>query len=284
MSRLVRWSIKLGVIGSSLLSLGIGGNLVAVALPQEEVLEKLDPVPVFTIADEQGAPLVEWGEDEVKVARVFISQGDANEFFNQVKTKEPELAEKARVRPVSLGEVYKLSKTAKSPENSLNFVYVPEDEAVNSAKTIGEANQQPYQDGVPLFVARGGEGKRYLTIERNSQQVIPFFFDKAQLEEIVAKFKQQKPEMADSVYIEVVRLEEIIETIETSEDQITEKIVLVPSAESIAFLSNHNPGQSTSKTQTLEEFNNELSRQRRAVMDAGSQLNETMSIQQFLIP
>ena len=233
---LIRWSITLGVAGATFLSWGAIENLVAIALPEEEVLEKLDPVPVFTIADEQGAPLVASGEDQEKVAGVFISHGDANEFVNQLKTENPELAEKVRVVPVSLGEVYKLAGSTEGAENGLNFAYVPEEEAVTSAKTIGEENQQPYQGGVPLFVARGGEGKGYLTIERNSQQVIPFFFEKAQLEQMVARFKEQDPEVAASVDIEVHPLEGVIETLETGSDEILEKIVLVPSTESMKFL------------------------------------------------
>jgi len=230
---LVRWTAGLGIAGSLLLNTG-----VAFALPEEEVLKKLEPVPVFTIADEQGAPLVASGDDEAKVAGVFISQEDANKFVEQLKTKNPELAGKVKVVPVSLGEVYKLAETAQTEENALNFAYVPQEEAVTSAKTIGEANQQPYQGGVPLFVAKGGEDKGYLTIEKDSQQVIPFFFDKAQLEQMVAKFKEQKPDVADSVDIEVVPLEGIIETLETSEDKMLEKIVLVPTEESIQFLQN----------------------------------------------
>ncbi|MEL6578816.1 MAG: Tic22 family protein [Cyanobacteria bacterium J06621_12] len=233
---LIRWSITLGVAGATFFSWGAIENLVAIALPEEEVLEKLAPVPVFTIADEQGAPLVASGEDEAKVAGVFISQGDANEFVNQLKTENPELAEKVKVVPVSLGEIYKLAGSAEGEENALNFAYVPEEEAVTSAKTIGEENEQPYQGGVPLFVARGGEGKGYLTFERNSKQVIPFFFDKAQLEAMVARFKEQEPEVAASVDIEVHPLEGVIETLETGSDEILEKIVLVPSAESIEFL------------------------------------------------
>jgi len=234
----IRWSITLAVAGATFLSWSAVENLIAIALPEAEVLEKLDPVPVFTIADEQGAPLVASGEDEAKVAGVFISQGDANEFVNQLKTENPELAEKVKVVPVSLGEVYKLAGSAEGEENALNFAYVPQEEAVTSAKTIGEANEQPYQGGVPLFVARGGEGKGYLTFERNSQQVIPFFFDKAQLEEMVARFKEQEPEVAANVDIEVHPLEGVIETLETGSDEILEKIVLVPSAESIEFLQN----------------------------------------------
>lgn len=240
---LVRWSATLGVAGVALLSSGILGNLTALALPEEEVLKKLDPVPVFTIADEQGAPLVASGDEQGKVAGVFISQQDANEFVNQLETKNPELAEKVKVVPVSLGEVYKLSESAESKDNALNFAYVPEEEAVTSAKTIGEANQQPYQGGVPLFVAKGGDDKGYLTIEKDSQQVIPFFFDKKQLEEMVAKFKEQKPDVAASVDIEVVPLEGVIETLETSEDTMLEKIVLVPTEESIQFLQNVPAGE-----------------------------------------
>ncbi|MGD1920354.1 MAG: Tic22 family protein [Pleurocapsa sp.] len=230
---LVRWTASLGIFGTLLLA-----SEAAMALPEEEVLKKLDPVPVFTIADEQGAPLVASGDDEAKVAGVFISQEDANQFVNQLKVKNPELAEKVKVVPVSLGEVYKLAEAAETEENALNFAYVPQQEAVTSAKTIGEANQQPYQGGVPLFVAKGGEDKGYLTIEKDSQQVIPFFFDKQQLEQMVSKFKEQKPDVAASVDIEVVPLEGVIETLETSEDKMLKKIVLVPTEESIQFLQN----------------------------------------------
>lgn len=230
---LARLTAGFGVLGTLLLSSGS-----AIALPQEEVLKKLNPVPVFTIADEQGAPLVASGDDKSKVAGVFISQEDANKFVEQLKQNNPELADKVNVVPVSLGEVHKLSESAQKEENALNFAYVPQQEAVTSAKTIGEANQQPFTGGVPLFVARGGADKGYLTIERDSQQVIPFFFDKQQVEQMIAKFKEQEPDVAGSVDIEVVPLEGVIETLETSEDKTLEKIVLIPTEESIQFLQN----------------------------------------------
>jgi len=238
---LVRWSITLGIGGGALLGSIMIGNLTALALPEDQVLKKLDPVPVFTIADEQGAPLVREIENQGKVAGVFISQDDATKVVEQIKQDNPELAKKVKVVPVSLGEIYKLSESAESQENALTFLYQPQESAVTSAKAVGEANQQPYQGGVPLFVAKGGADKGYLTIEKDSQQVIPFFFDKKQLEDLVAKFKQQKPDVAANVDIEVVPLEGVIETLETSEDPMLEKIVLVPSTESIQFLQNAAP-------------------------------------------
>ena len=243
---LVRWGTTLGIGGSALLGSIMIGNLTAMALPEDQVLQKLDPVPVFTIADEQGAPLVREVENQGKVAGVFISQDDANKVVEQIKQDNPELAKKVKVVPVSLGEIYKLSESSESQENALTFSYLPQESAVTSAKAIGEANQQPYQGGVPLFVAKGGADKGYLTIEKDSQQVIPFFFEKKQLEELVTKFKEQKPDVAANVDIEVVPLEGVIETLETSEDQMLEKIVLVPSSESIQFLQNTAPaGEAT---------------------------------------
>lgn len=238
----------LGLVGATVLSLGWGENLKAWALPAEQIQEKLNPVPVFTIADEQGAPLVASGEDNSKVAGVFISQTDANNFVSELQTKNPELASKVKVVPVSLGEVYKLSESDRGKENALNFAYVPEEEAVTSAKTILGESGQEYKGGVPLFVAKGGDDKGYLTIEKDSQQVIPFFFEKQQLESMVAKFKEQKPEIADSVNIEVVPLEGVIETLQTSEDEMLSKIVLVPSTESIEFLQKNVPAPAEGTT------------------------------------
>ena len=202
----------------------------------ELLLSKLDPIPVFTIADANGAPLVADRDDGEKTAGVFISQDEAERFLVRLQEKNSELVGKVRVIPVSLGEIYKLSETAEVEGNGLDFAYIPEEDAVSSAKTISDANLNPYQGGTPLFVAKGGENNGYLTIEKNGRQVIPFFFDLKQLEELTAKFAEQKPELVNNLTIDVVPLEGIIETLATSDDPLLDKIVLVPTEESIEFL------------------------------------------------
>ena len=234
--KLVCSSAALSIVGTAIFSAGFGYNLKAWALPQEQVLQKLDPVPVFTIADEKGAPLVASGENDAKVAGVFISQQDAQSFVTRLQSQNPDLASKVKVVPVSLGEVYKLAQANQTQANALNFAYVPEQTEVDSAKTVLSENGQEYQGGVPLFVAKGGTDNGYLTIERNSQQVIPFFFEKQQLENMVTKFKEQKPDLAETVNIEVIPLEGVIATLQSSDDEMLNKIVLVPSAESLEFL------------------------------------------------
>ncbi len=248
MRALIRWSATLSIVGTTLLGSWFSQNLKVWALPAEQIVEKLNPVPVFTIADEQGAPLVASGENNAKVAGVFISQQDAENFVSKLQTEKPELAQKVKVVPVSLGEVYKLAQASENQTNGLEFAYVPDQEEVDSAKTILSENGQQYQGGVPLFVAKGGEQNGYLTIEKNSQQVIPFFFEKKQLEDVVNKFKEQKPELADTVNIEVVLLEGVIDTLQKSNDEMLNKIILVPSTESLQFVRENLPNQQEGQT------------------------------------
>ena len=234
---LIRRGTLIGMVSTAILSTGLS-SLKALALPTEEIVQKLNPVPVFTIADEQGAPLVAT-QDDAKVAGVFISQQDANNFVTRLESENPDLASKVQVVPVSLGEVYKLAQENAENEG-LNFAYVPNEAAVNDAKTVSGTE---YTSGVPLFVAKGGDDNGYLTIQQDSQQVIPFFFEKQQLENMVEKFKTQEPDLAASVNIEVVPLESIIQALQNNDDPMLSKIVLVPSSESIQFLQQSAPQQ-----------------------------------------
>ncbi len=236
MKSLVRWSATLGLIGSALLGSWFSQNPEALALPEDQIIEKLKPVPVFTIADQDGSPLIASGDDNSKVAGVFMSQQDANNFVERLKNENPELADKVQVTPVSLGEVYQLAQKNEAQANGLNFAYVPVQTEVELAKKLLSENGQEYQGGVPLFVAKGGSEGGYLTIEQNTQQVIPFFFEKKQLEQMVERFKQEKPDLASTVKIEVVPLESVIATLQNSDNEMLNKIVLWPSRESLEFL------------------------------------------------
>ncbi|HHP7232511.1 MAG TPA: Tic22 family protein [Xenococcaceae cyanobacterium] len=244
MKSLIRWGTTMGLLGA-ILAAGLG-QFKAWALPTEQIIQKLNPVPVFTITDEEGTPLVaSRNEDQdSQFTGVFISQQEAENFVTRLQSQNPDLASKVKVVPVPLGKVYELDQQNQDQGNNLNFTYVPDPEAVDSAKVILEQNGQQYQGGVPLFVAKGGDDQGYLTIERESQQVIPFFFEKEQLDNMVTKFKEQQPGLADTVNVEVVLLEVVLETLQNSEDQTLNKIVLVPSTESIQFLQQNAPQES----------------------------------------
>ncbi len=165
--------------------------------------EKLDSIPVFAIANQEGAPLVVTEDDGQKIAGIFISQEDAEEFIVELEAENPELATQVSVVPVSLAEVYQIDVS----EEDLDFAFVPEAETVEAATNISLTNGEEYTGGVPLFVAREGIHGGYLTVERDSQQVIPFFFELAQLENLITRFEEERPELAGTILIDVVPLE-----------------------------------------------------------------------------
>jgi len=233
MKSLIRWGTTLGLVGTTLVGTVLGGNWQALALSEEEILEQLKSVPVFTVTDNQGAPLVASSGEQGSVAGAFISQQDALAFIEKLKQENADLGNSVRVLPVSLGEIYKLNNTSSSQEDGVNFAYVPVEQQVEQAVEIlkndnPEATQFP---GVPLFFARGVEQEGYLTIQVNGQQLIPFFFEKEQLEARVGN---------TPVEIEVVPLEGVIQAFKDSntaeDDAFLKSIILVPSRESLQFL------------------------------------------------
>lgn len=239
----IRWSITLGLAVASLVGWSAAENLKAIALPEEEVLKKLYPIPVFTILDERGAPVVHVTEDEAQVAGIFFSQNDASEYVDLLKVENPELAEKVKVATLSLAEIHQIATSEENKDNALNFKYVPEKDELDSAKAVSEQTGQPFPGGVPLFGFTGGEEKGYVSFETNSQQVIPLFFEKAQLEEAMAQLKKLKPELAAELEIGVLSLNNVINILESDSDsdEIPEQIVLYPSSESVKFVLENSP-------------------------------------------
>jgi len=242
MKSLIRWGTTLGLVGSTLLGASFTGNMRALALPENEVVQKLQSVPVFAITDAQGSPLVASVKTQqntnAAVAGVFMSQRDAQGFIDKLKRENPNLGKTVQVVPVSLADVYKLQQANQNKPNALNFDFVPTQQQVTSAMTLlRQTGQQVNQfNGVPLFVAKGGKDKGYLTLQQGNQQMIPFFFDKEQLQGMVDRFKQQKPELASTIEIQVVNLQGVIQTLRSSNNTQLNSVVLVPSQESINFL------------------------------------------------
>jgi nickel transport protein len=235
MKLLIRLGAILGICGSTLLAPSIA-NMSALALPQEEVLQKLSPVPVFTITDAQGAPLVaslsKEGEDiNASLAGVFINKSDADAFVDRLRTQNPDLASSVKVVPVSLGEVYQMSESIRDNGENLQFTFVPGQQQVDSALTLTEEF-----NGTPLFLAKGQDEDGYLTIQRGEQQVIPMFFNKEDLQGMLDRFQSQQPDIASSVEIEVVNLEGVIEALRTDDDPFLTKIVLIPPRDSVEFI------------------------------------------------
>lgn len=247
MKSLVRWSTTAALVGGTLMGTLMGG-LQALALTPEQIAQKLRPIPVFTIANNQGAPLVAQppnGQKGNPVAGVFISQKDANAFLENLKQRNPALAKDVRVVPVSLAEVYQLNQGSQGKPDKLDFAYVPAKQQVDSAMAIlKQSGQQVKQfNGTPLFVARAGKDKGFLTLQEGNQSVIPMFFNKEDLQPLVDRFKQQQPSLAATVDIQVFPLEGVMEALKKEKDPQLDKIVLIPPRETLEFVRSQQPQQ-----------------------------------------
>ncbi|MCC3490952.1 MAG: hypothetical protein EAZ94_31405 [Oscillatoriales cyanobacterium] len=250
MKSLVRLGAILGIVGCTLLGPSPIAKMSALALPVPQIVEKLRPVPVFTITDGQGAFFIasvpKQGQGQTgnaSVARIFISQKDAQAFVDQLKTGNPQLAASARVTPVSLGEIYRLAQENKGKPDQVLFAFIPAAQQVQSAKTVLQQTGQQVSElnGVPLFVARGGPENGYLTIQRGDKEELPLFFNKEDLQEMVERFKQQQPNVTATIKIEVVNLERILEALGTENDPSLSQMILIPSRESVEYVRSRQP-------------------------------------------
>ncbi len=248
---LIRWSLILVVVGTTFFSWGVIDNSIAIALTEAEVLQILKPVPVFIILDQKGNPLVVEmtknarvdgaftdNTEEVFVAGAFISPTDAKQFVNRLQTDNSELAEQVTVVPVSLAELYQQEKSFREQKN-LSFNFIPNEEILAYAKTLlPEENRQRFQE-VPLFAAKDAKSRQYLIVSINSEQIVPFFFDNRQLEQMISKYQETNPEKNATFDIQVVSLAGVIRTLETETDSDEMlSISLVPLTESQQFIQN----------------------------------------------
>lgn len=241
MKSLFRRGATAGLVGGVLIGSLFAGVAQVLALTQEQIVQKLRPIPVFTITNPQGAPLVANppnGQKGSPVAGVFITQKDAQAFLDTLKSKNPDLAKNVKVTPVSLAEIYQMEVSNQGKADALEFAFVPSQQQVDSALGILKQSGQQVQqfNGTPLFVARGGEKKGYLTIQQGGKAVIPMFFKKEDLQNLVERFKQQQPNDAAKIEIQVLNLEGVIEVMRTKNDPQLEQIVLIPPKETVEFI------------------------------------------------
>ncbi|MFB2920468.1 Tic22 family protein [Aerosakkonema funiforme] len=290
MKSIVRWGATLGLIGSTLLSTLFVGNLRALALTQEEIVQKLRPIPVFIVANPQSGELLVGrvnnqqggnaanAQNNVSVARIFVSQQDAEAFLSKLRTERPELGRNMQVIPRSLGELYQRAQENKNQSERLVFDVVPVQQQVDSALALlRQSGQQDKNfDGVPLFIARGGPDKGYITMqvpEMGEQQIIPVFFSKEDAQNMLNQFKQQNPQQASNADIQVVNLEGVIQTLLSKNDPWLNQLMLVPPPEARQFLRSLQQSSPQNQNRPANRGNNPPARNNNQSAPANRQQN-----------
>lgn len=206
----------------------------AQALPEAQVIAKLQKVPVFTITNRTGnfyqRSAGTAGKNQL-ITPVFMELKDAVSFLKKIEKDQPQANKVAQVTIVPLSEVYKIQLKAKQESANMSFVFVPTEQQVKGALTI---LQKPYQKNtgypVPLFVIAIKQKDRYATIQIDNMTSL--FFDKKEAEQALNMFKQKDPKLAASAKLRVNFLPTLLEDFAGRNYPGQEQLVLIPSPES----------------------------------------------------
>ncbi|MBD2579500.1 Tic22 family protein [Oscillatoria sp. FACHB-1406] len=223
------WSAAIGTIGGIALATVFSSIAPVLALPAEQVSSALGPTPVFFIVSNDNKILfIDQKEQNQKIAPRFLSQQDAQQFLQKLQQSNPQVANGARIAVLPLAQAYNIDGDVSS-QREIQFEYVPIQQQFQNARSMTQEFV-----GVPLFYATVGQDS--ITLEENGKTVVPFFFEREALQQMVDRFKQAQPNRASEIQFKVVALEALIETLKTSNDNNLSRITLVPSQDSIAFI------------------------------------------------
>jgi hypothetical protein len=205
------------------------------ALPEAQIVTKLQKIPVFTITNQNGNFFQQsagtTASDNHLYTPVFMELKDAVAFLKKIKKDQPQANKVAQITIVPLSEVYKLQVEAKKKSANMSFVFVPADKQLKSALTI---LKKPYQKElgypVPLFIIAIQQKNQYVTIQTDN--LTSLFFDKKEAQQSLDTFKKKEPKIAAKAEIRVNFLQNLLEDFSANNYPGQDQLVLVPSPES----------------------------------------------------
>ncbi|PSN19747.1 hypothetical protein C7271_05750 [filamentous cyanobacterium CCP5] len=219
---------------------GLLGAVPAQALTQQEIIDKLEQVPVFLILNSEGRPLTasaSSAEGEEKLPVVFTDADTAEGFLANAREQDAE----AQITPVDLGTLYEETQVQENVPPTL--LYFPDEQELQAAVSIEDDFQ-----GVPLFIARQSQEGPYLTITRGEETFLPMFFSQEDLQLLLNRYEEQNPQESSDIEVEVLSLEWLLQMMTTNQDpeldQQLSQIQLVPSADVVQYLRSQ-PGSDT---------------------------------------
>lgn len=242
MKSIVRLGLTLSLLGGPVL----GSSLVqpaALALPEAEALKRLDPIPVFTLTNAEGVPILASVPNpkdkakQVQIATFFLSQQDAQSLLTALKTQKPDVGKSAKVLALSMRQAYDLKVKNKAKEDSLIFEFLPPKQQIDAALAVLKQNGQNVKEfnDIPLFFATGGTDKGLLTLEQGQEKVIPFYFSKQDLQGMLDQLKQRDPKLSSTTKVEVTTLSKIIDSLMKENGAGIQQITLVPDRAALQF-------------------------------------------------
>jgi hypothetical protein len=239
-------------------------TLKAEALTEAQVLERLESIPVFTITDDKGAPLLgavpqeaNKKPDDSQLLFFFLGPNEAQMMLSQVKKSNPEVGKKAQIVVRSMNDAYKLIR--QNNDKKVLFQFIPTKSSVDSAKTIltSQGVGADKVPNVPVFFAIGSktdsQGLLTMSIDQNGkkEQVVPFFLDQSDLQNLLDRAGKEQPDVAKATKIQVTSLFVVLDSMVSKENAKAnpevDRFQFVPSRTSFEYILKNSPKPSTSQ-------------------------------------
>ncbi|MDB9526677.1 hypothetical protein PN498_11805 [Oscillatoria sp. CS-180] len=205
----------------------------AFALSEQEILEKLDRIPVFLVVDDAGQPLtvsLETEEEAVPSPVVFIDSTEAEAFVEEAESGEAEFTDDVQIAILSLSDVYAEANAQLDSADSL--VYIPSAQSLYLASEISNQEIQ----GVPLYAAVDLERNQYLLTGENT---LPMFFSLQDLRSQVQSLVAVNPDIEDSIGVEVTTFETVLSSMAADDpesDPLMELVEFIPSSQTLEYV------------------------------------------------
>ncbi|WP_267383484.1 Tic22 family protein [Cyanobacterium sp. uoEpiScrs1] len=239
MKLFIHRSITIGLIVSSIIISSLLDNKFnALALTPEQIMQKLNQIPVFTIGNSKEILLSD--NDNKKIFVTYLNHQDAQQVVENITKENPE--RQVKVITIPLGKVYQLLKDKQKSESQGPpdlFTFVPGKKQLTSALSILK-KEDPTADtfpGIPLFygMVTVDKKKTFLSINYDKESFTPFYFERESLQKLIETIKKQQPELASSIEVKVTQLEGILSAFEKNDkeqERFAKSVVLVPSEDS----------------------------------------------------
>jgi predicted double-glycine peptidase len=208
----------------------------AQALPEAQIVEKLQEIPVFTITNGKGLffQSVKVADKNRLITPVYMELKDAELFLKTLKKKQSPQSKVAQISTVRLSEIYKWQVEAQKKSDNVSFVFIPTEQQLKNAKLL----QKPYQANasypVPLFMIAIKQQDKYVTVQENN--LTPLFLDKQQAQQWLEKVRKQDPKLVAKAEIKVHYLQNVLQDLHGKNYPAQQQLVLVPSTKSLDII------------------------------------------------
>jgi len=227
-------------------------TLKAEALTEAQVLERLGSIPVFTITDDKGSPLLgavpqqpNAKADDSQLLFFFLGPDEAQQMLSQVQKSNPEVGKKAQIIVRSMNDAYQVIRQNK--DKKVLFQFIPAKSSIESARTILTAQGVAADKipNVPVFFAIGGQDKNQglltMSIDQNGkkEQVVPFFLDKSDLQNLLDRASKDQPDITKATKIQVASLFQVLDSMVSKDNKPNpevDRFQFVPSRTSFEYI------------------------------------------------